>query len=115
MGEKPSTIVNEQAQKRWDALISGNLQSAYQYYSDSFKKTVPYEHFSHKVKGVGLWNKATVQKVTCNKEGSSCEAEIKVTVAMRMRGIEKPVETSNTLKEKWQKGSGFSNWRYVSK
>lgn len=115
MGEKSSTIVSEQAQKRWDALIAGNLQSAYQYYSDSFKKTVPYEHFSHKVKGVGLWSKAKVQKVTCNKENSSCEAEVKVTVAMRMRGIAKPIETSNTLKETWQKNGTFSSWQYVSK
>lgn len=115
MGEKPSTTVNDYAQKRWDALIAGNLQIAYQYYSDSFKKTVPYEHFSHKVKGVGLWNKAEVLNVICDKQGTSCEAEVKVTVAMRMRGLDKPLETSNTLKEKWHKDGGFSDWQYVNK
>ena len=111
---KPDTIVSDYAQKRWDALIAGNLQTAYQYYTDAYKKSVPYEHFSHKVKGVGLWSKAKVQRVSCNEQATSCEAEIKVTVAMRMRGLDKPLETSDTVKETWRKKDIFSDWQYIS-
>lgn len=114
-GGNPSTLVGDYAQKRWDALISGNLQKAYSYYSDSYKKTVPYEHFPHKIKGVGLWSKAKVIQVTCDKNEKSCEAEVEVTVAMRMRGLAKPIETSNTIKETWLKNGSFSDWRYASK
>lgn len=112
---KPDTRVNDYAQKRWDALIAGNLQTAYQYYSDTYKETVPYEHFSRTVKGVGLWSKAKVQHVSCNKQATRCDAEIKVTVAMPMRGLDKPLETSNIIKETWQKNGFFSDWQYASK
>lgn len=113
-GGEPSSLVSEYSQKRWDALISGNLQIAYQYYSDSYKKTVPYEHFPHKIKGVGLWSKAKVVQVVCEKKGKKCEAEVKVTVAMRMRGLSKPSEVSDTVKETWINSGNFSDWRYVS-
>ncbi len=111
----PTSLVGDYAQTRWDALIAGNLQKAYSFYTDTYKRTTPYEHFTHKVKGVGLWTKAKVLQVTCDKEQKSCEAEVNVTVAMRMRGLLEPTETSMIIKETWIKNGAFSDWRYVSR
>ena len=111
-GEK---TVKELAQLRWDALIAGDLNTAYQHYTDTFKKTVSLQNFRQQVKGVGLWNKARVEMVKCDQSGKRCEAEVKVTVAMKMRGLPKPVETSDIVRETWVKAGVFSDWRYVKK
>lgn len=109
------TTVKQAAQQRWNALLAGDLQQAYQYYTDAFKQTVPYEHFRNSVQGVGLWSKAQVQKVSCDTSGDKCNAEVEVTVAMKMRGLPKPVETSDVIHETWTKEGSFSDWRYVKK
>ena len=101
------------AQQRWDALINGNLQAAYEFYTDAFKQTVPLEHFRNKVQGVGLWSKAKVQGVSCEDTGKRCRAEVEVTVAMKMRGLPKPVETSDVVHETWIKEGVLSDWRYI--
>ncbi len=107
--------VKEAAQQRWDALLAGNFQGAYQYYTDAFKETVALEHFKNTVQGVGLWNKAQVKSVSCDPSGKHCEADVEVTVAMKMRGLPKPVETSDLVRETWTKEGVFSDWRYVKK
>lgn len=114
IGTSSDALVEEAAQKRWDALIAGNLQNAYSYYSDSYKESVPYEHFVNKVKGIGLWSKAKVAEVKCDNDASKCDVKVKVTVSMRMRGLSKPAETSDIVKEQWKKDGMFSDWQYVS-
>lgn len=109
------TAVKEAAQQRWNALIEGDFQQAYQHYTDAFKETVPLKHFRNQVQGVGLWNKAQVESVNCEASGKQCDAEVKVTVAMKMRGLPKPVETSDVVRETWIKQGVFSDWRYVKK
>ncbi|MEZ5447690.1 MAG: hypothetical protein R3E89_01220 [Thiolinea sp.] len=96
-------------------MIAGDFQAAYQFYTDAFKDTVPPQHFRNQVQGVGLWNRAQVASVNCDKDGKQCDAEVLVTVAMKMRGLPKPVETSDKLRETWVKQGLFSDWRYVKK
>jgi len=107
--------VKEAAQLRWNALINGDLGAAYQYYTDAFRETVPLQLFRKQTTGVGLWNKAQVASVKCDESGKRCDAEVKVTVAMKMRGLPKPVETSDTVHETWVKEGVFSDWRYIKK
>ncbi len=109
------TAVKEAAQLRWNALINGDLGAAYQYYTDAFRETVPLQLFRQQISGVGLWNKAQVSTVTCDQSNRRCDAEIKVTVAMKMRGLPKPIETSDTVRETWVKEGVFSDWRYIKK
>ena len=109
------TAVKELAQLRWNALISGDLGAAYQYYTDAFRETVPLQLFRKQTTGVGLWNKAEVAGVQCDESGRRCDAEIKVTVAMKMRGLPKPIETSDTVRETWIKEGVLSDWRYIKK
>ena len=106
-------LVREAAQKRWDALIAGDLLSAYQFYTDAFQKTVPLDHFRRQVTGTGLWSRAAVEKVSCDQSGDQCQADIRITVAMKMRGLPKPVESSDVVHETWVKQGLFSDWRYM--
>ena len=108
-------MVKEAAQQRWNALIAGDLQAAYQHYTDAFKETVPYKRFRSQTKGVGLWNKAQVDTIDCDESGKRCHAKVEVTVAMKMRGLPKPVETSDVIHETWVREGVFSDWRYVKK
>lgn len=107
------SVLTGYAQQRWDAMIKGNLEQAYEYYTDAFKATTPLDVFRHKVQGTGLWNQAKVQKVQCEVPGKRCQVDVEVTVSMKMRGLSKPVESSDVVHETWVKDGWFSDWRYV--
>lgn len=105
--------VAESAQKRWDYLIQGNFEQAYHYYTEAFKKTMPYQSFVNTIHGTGLWNRAKVEEVHCDDDGKRCEVKLTVTVSMKMRGLPKPVENSDDVSETWVKEGWFSDWRYI--
>ncbi|WGZ93896.1 MAG: hypothetical protein QJT81_19250 [Candidatus Thiothrix putei] len=105
------SVISERSQQRWDALIKGELEKAYEFYTDAFKATTPPEIFKRKTQGAGLWSKAQVQKVQC--EAERCRVDVKVTVSLKMRGLNQPVETSDIVQETWVKNGWFSDWRYV--
>jgi hypothetical protein len=107
------SAVAERAQKRWDALISGDTAEAYRYYTDAFRQTTPYEHFKNQVHGTGLWSGAKVDKVACEASGKRCKVDVDVTVTMKMRGLSMPVDTTDRVSETWVKDGWFSDWRYV--
>jgi len=109
------TKVKEVAQKRWAALIAGDFGSAYDFYSESYQNTVDLQSFRKNTKGVGLWKKADVQAVDCNQKEKGCQVKVKVTVALKMRGIPQPVETNSILQETWVNEGLLSDWRYVKK
>ncbi len=105
--------VAERAQKRWDALIVGDTEQAYGYYTAAFQQTTPYDHFKNQVHGTGLWSKAKVAKVECDSAGKRCKVDVDVTVTMKMRGLSDPVDTTDRVSESWVKEGWFSDWRYV--
>lgn len=107
------SVLTEYAANRWNALIQGNLEQAYEYYTDTFKATTPLDVFRRKVHGTGLWSKAKVQKVQCEEAGNRCKVDVEVTVSMKMRGLSTPMETSDIVHEVWVKDGWFSDWRYV--
>lgn len=107
--------VSSAAEQRWEALISGNIQKAYQFYSDAFKKTMPIEKFKKQIRGVGLWQQAKVVKTDCDESQKKCHVNVKVTVRMKMKGLVKPVETSSIIQEVWVQEGWFSHWRYMDK
>lgn len=107
------SVLTGYAQQRWDAMIKGNLEQAYEYYTDAFKAVTPPDVFRRKVQGTGLWNQAKVQHVQCEASGKRCQVDVEVTVSMKMRGLSKPVESSDVVHETWVKEGWFSDWRYV--
>lgn len=112
--EPPEPIVKELAQQRWDALLKGNLTKAYEYYTKAFQDTTPLPQFENSVRGLGLWKSAQVLESQCTEQ--QCDVKVKVTVAMKMKGIPQPIETSDVLNETWIKDTAWkSEWRYVKK
>nr|CAA6814651.1 MAG: Unknown protein [uncultured Thiotrichaceae bacterium] len=109
------TAVKEVAQQRWNALVEGDLHTAYQHNTDAFKKEVPLRYYRKQVKGVGLWNDAKVNAVKCDATGNSCDAQVEITVAMKMRGLADPVKTTDVVHETWVREGVFSDWRYLKK
>lgn len=107
------SVLTGYAQQRWDALIKGNLEQAYEYYTEAFQATTPIDVFKRKTQGAGLWSKAQVQKVQCETSGKRCRVDVEVTVSLKMRGLNQPVESSDVVQETWVKDGWFSDWRYV--
>ncbi len=112
-GMSAEKAVAESAQKRWDYLIAGDLEQSYHYYTDAFKETTSYRNYRNMVRGVGLWNRAKVEEVSCDDTGGRCQVMLSVTVSMKMRGLPKPVETTDVIAETWIKEGWFSDWRYI--
>ncbi|MBK8452457.1 MAG: hypothetical protein WAQ53_16540 [Thiofilum sp.] len=110
--EPPEAIVKELAQQRWSALLQGNTSQAYALYTKAFQDTTPLQQFENSIRGLGLWKAAQVVDTQC--KDSQCQVNVKVTVAMKMRGLPEPIETSEVIQETWIKDTAWkSEWRYV--
>ena len=101
------------AQQRWEALISGTLEQAYQFYTKAFQQATPLTRFRQQIHGTGLWNKAKVENVNCVADTERCTVDVKISVSLRMAGLSEPVETSDVVQETWIRDGWFSDWRYI--
>ena len=86
--EAKQKLVAERAQARWDLLIKGDVDGAYQYLSVGSKAGTPLGLYKGKIK-LGLWRQAKVDKVDC--EAEVCKVWMLVTYDYkRFKGIETP-------------------------
>ena len=82
-------VVRDRATKRWEALIRGDLDSAYSFFSRATRDTYPMELYRVKTKP-GMWREAKVESVKC--EESVCEVVVMVNLEhSRLKGIITPV------------------------
>ena len=92
--EAKQKVVAERAQARWELLIKGDVDGAYQYLSAGSKAATPLGLYKTKIKP-DIWRGAKVDKVDC--EAEICKVEMLVTYDYRaargggMKGIETPV------------------------
>jgi hypothetical protein len=92
--EAKQKLVAERAQARWDLLIKGDVDGAYQYLSVGSKAATPLSLYKGRIK-LGLWRGAKVDKVDC--EAEICKVQMLITYDFRsaragaMKGIETPV------------------------
>jgi len=101
----PQQVVKERAQARWDALVKGDVATAYGYLSPSSKALATPESYKNSIK-LGFWKSAVVEKVDCNT-ADSCETIAAIEYEFQGRRVATP------LKETWiHEGS---NWWYVQK
>lgn len=102
-GEDPKQQVRELASSRWEALIAGNLDKAYEYLSPGAREVMSLELYKKKTR-TGTWKKASVRTVSC--EQYQCEVTIVIEYGYRdMKSIE------TRLNEVWLQESG--KWWYV--
>jgi hypothetical protein len=99
--KKDEEIVAQRAQERWNLLVDGRVESAYDYLSAGYRQVTPYSHYMKTVKGVGLWKSAEVQAVNCQED--VCKADVKIHMEIRHPMMRSPARTENILVEQWLK------------
>jgi hypothetical protein len=103
--------VAQKAQARWNLLIEGRVESAYDYLASGYRKVTPFPHYRKTVKGVGLWKTAKVTEVVC-ESSEVCTAAVDIILEIRHLMMKTPVRTGNTIREKWVK-DGDGNWGFL--
>lgn len=102
----PEEVVKARAQARWNALISTDLKTAYDFYTPATRKTLRYEGFVLSYKE-GFWKSATVDKVECPRP-DLCLAD--VTLESQVR---KGLTVKGPLRETWIREG--NEWWYALK
>ena len=88
--ERKQQVVAERAQARWDALLTGNVDAAYQFLSAGSKAATPVALYKAKIKP-GMWRAAKVDKIDCERE--ICNVMMLITYdAKVMKGIQTPFD-----------------------
>jgi hypothetical protein len=103
-------VVSKRAMERWNLLIEGRLESAYNYLSSGYKAVTPYSHYQKTVKGQGLWKAATVENVQC--EAESCEVKVKLELEIHYPLMKNAVHTDSVVIERWVKSQN-GVWGFV--
>ena len=103
-GKSIEDQVRDRATKRWEALIRGDLDGAYGFFSRATRDTYPMELYRVKMR-VGMWRRATVDSVTC--EDSVCEVTVTINLEhSRLKEIITPV------RERWIVQEGVAWYVY---
>ena len=88
-GKSIEDQVKDRATKRWEALIRGDLDGAYVFFSRATRDTYPLELYRVKMK-TGMWREAKVDAVKCAE--SVCEVTVMVNLEHnRLKTIITPV------------------------
>ena len=103
-GKSIEDQVKERAGKRWEALIRGDLESAYGYFSRATRETYPIELYRAKMRP-GMWRQAKVETVKC--ADAVCEVTVMITIDHnRLKGVITPVA------ERWIVQDGLAWYVY---
>ncbi len=103
-GKSIEDQVRERATKRWDALIHGDLDSAYAYFSRATKATYPIELYRAKTRP-GIWREAKVESVNC--ADGLCEVVVIIDLDhRRLKGA------STSVAERWIVQDGLAWYVY---
>jgi hypothetical protein len=96
--------VRDRAAKRWQALIAGDLDAAYGFFSPATKATYPIELYRVKMRP-GMWRDAKVEMVKCADQ--VCDVTVVLTLDhSRLKGIVTPVA------ERWIVQDGLAWYVY---
>ena len=101
----PQEVVKERAQARWDALVKGDVATAYGFLSPGSKAVATPEAYRNSIKP-GFWKSAVVDKVDCTTV-ESCDVVATIEYEIQARRLKTPV------KETWIREG--SNWWFVQK
>ena len=95
-------IVRERSQARWNALVQGDVKTAYEFFSPGSRATQSLSEFASGIK-IGFWKAVAVDRVQC--AGDSCE--VHTTIEYEHRGTR--IKTPH--RETWVREG--SNWWFL--
>jgi len=102
----PEQVVKERAQARWNAMVSTDLKTAYEYFSPATRQTLKYEGFVMAYRQ-GFWKSATVDSVQCPKP-DLCEVDVTIESE-----VKKGLKIKGPLRETWIREG--NDWWYALK
>jgi hypothetical protein len=100
--QPPEQAVAERAQARWNALLAGDWETAYDFASPAYRGLVDVPGFRARLGGQASWLGATVRDVQCRDE--VCEAVVRLKFMSPPPIIGGELETD--YKEKWINADG---------
>lgn len=102
--QAPEAAVTARAAQRWEALLKGNTDGAYQFLSPGTREITSLEAYRSAVR-TGFWKQARVASAKCAAD--TCEVSVEVEYEYRGGRVKTP------LGETWIRQEG--NWWYVLK
>jgi len=103
--EEKRAAVTERVNARWAALIKGDLDTAYTFFSPASRQLLTLGTYKQQARGSGF-RKADISSVTCAAE--TCKVEVAVTLDHRlMPGLQSTVEETWVL----DNGQYWYTWR----
>lgn len=103
--------VKARAAERWQALIEGRMEDAYEYESPEYRKIFTLEQFRRSMRGTGLWKKAEVKSVACTE---TCVVTMQIYVTMKLARLDGPMDMDSMLKEQWMQDKDSGSWFHLS-
>ena len=107
------SFIAERAQDRWDALLAGDYETAYSFYSPGYRSGTSVFDFAFTIKSRRvLWTSAQYKEHNCLENSCTVLFDIGFRVNMPAPGLDK-WDGSDVIKEKWVKTNG--QWWYLPK
>jgi hypothetical protein len=101
----PAEIVKERAEARMKAVLAGDTQTMYSYFSPAVRKTLKYEDYLSQVPR-GFWKAAAIEKVECPRE-NVCTVSLDIEYSYKGTRIKTPVHEAWIQEDR--------NWWYAVK
>lgn len=103
--DEKRAAVTERVNARWAALIKGDMDTAYGFFSPASRQLLSLATYKQQARGSGF-KKAEVTKVECQPE--TCDVTVMVTLDHRMMpGLQSPVDETWVL----ENGTYWLTWR----
>ncbi len=105
--------VTERAQDRWDAVLAGDYETAYSFYSPGFRSTTPMIDLAIKIRSQRVqWVSTEYKDHSCDESACTVSFLVGFKIAYPVRGM-KVWESSSLVDEQWVKTEG--QWWYLPK
>ena len=103
----PEVEVRERAAQRWQALIAGKYEDAYNLLAPGVRALESYKNYRSRIGGGVSWTAAEVVRVDCNEKQDNCTATVRVeSKALMPGGSVKVVPLTSHLDETWIRQDG---------
>jgi uncharacterized protein YchJ len=109
--ESTRDSVEVRAQARWDALLTGDFETAWSYYSPGYRSSTSAVDLGISIKMRRVrWTTAEYQEHECAENACTVKFKVGYTVNQPVPGL-KQFDGSNFVDEKWVKTEG--QWWYL--
>ncbi len=92
----PEEIVKKRSEERWQALVNGQFDKAYEYLAPSYRAVNSFERYRSNFGNAASWQNAQVLSVAC--ETDKCDVRLRIQLKLAVRGVD---TVATALNETW--------------